>query len=62
VVRRLAENTLVIRFPFALVNREQLISILDETAAAAGEGAGSGPREARDEESEMPLRKSWGAA
>jgi len=62
VVRRLAENTLVIRFPFALVNREQLISILDETAAAAGESANSGQRETRDEEAEMPLRKRWGAA
>ena len=62
VVRRLAENALVIRFPFALVNREQLISILDETAAAAGESANSGQRETRDEEAEMPLSKRWGAA
>jgi hypothetical protein len=53
VVRRLAENTLVIRIPFALVNREQLISVLDESAASAGESV---------EEADMPLRKTWGAA
>jgi hypothetical protein len=53
VVRRLAENTLVIRIPFALVNREQLISVFDESAASAGESV---------EEADMPLRKTRGAA
>ena len=62
VVRKLAENTLVIRFPFALVNREQLISVLDDSAAAAAEGAGSGRQESRNEEADMPLHKRWGAA
>jgi hypothetical protein len=61
-VHRLAENTLVIRFPFALVNREQLISVLDESVSAAGDGAGSSQGGALDEEAEMPLRKRWGAA
>jgi len=62
VVRKLAENTLVIRFPFALVNREQLISVLDDNAAAAADGAGSGRQETRNEQAEMPLHKRWGAA
>jgi hypothetical protein len=61
-VRRLTENTLVIRFPFALVNREQLISILDDNAAPAGESANPGRQEALGDEAEMPLSKRWGAA
>ena len=61
VARRLAENTLLIRFPFALVNREQLISVLDENSPLAGE-AGTQREEAGDDEGEMSLRKRWGAA
>lgn len=61
MARRLAENTLLIRFPFALVNREQLISVLDENSPLAGE-AGTQREEAGDGEGEMSLRKRWDAA
>jgi hypothetical protein len=56
LVRWTSDPTLVTRFPFALVNREQLISLLDEPASPSGEGS------ALDGESEdVPLRR-WGAA
>jgi hypothetical protein len=53
-VRRLSEGTLVIRFPFALVNREQLISVLDDSETSSGDSA--------NEEAAIPFHKRWGAA
>jgi hypothetical protein len=58
-VRWVNNQTLVARFPFALLNRQQLVTILDEPAASP----------ARDEESAgvdaaeaLVNRRSWGAA
>jgi hypothetical protein len=53
-VRWLSSSALVARFPFALVNREQLVTILDQPAAAA---AASG-----DTAGETSRRQQWGAA
>jgi hypothetical protein len=58
-VRWLDNPTLAARFPFAVVNREQLITILDEPAAPSGDGAGS----ENDQTGEQELaRRRWGAA
>jgi hypothetical protein len=59
-VRWLSDSTLVARIPFAMVNRRQLITILDEPAAPADDSAH------RDGETEadapMPLHRRFGAA
>jgi hypothetical protein len=36
----LSDPTLVARYPFAMVNREQLITVLDESSLPAGDSAG----------------------
>jgi hypothetical protein len=59
-VRWRSDAMLVSRFPFALVNRHQMVTILDEPATPAG-GAAQGPDESTNEESE-PLHRRWGAA
>jgi len=62
-VRRLSEGTLVIRFQFALINRDQLISVLDDDSTPAVESADPGQGETRrNDEAEMPLHKRSGAA
>jgi hypothetical protein len=58
LVRWTSDPTVVSRFPFALVNREQLISLLDEPAAPADEGSAAGDSESE----EVPLHRRWGAA
>ena len=55
-VRWLASSTLVARFPFALLNREQLVSILDRPSAAAKADTGS------DESAEEQRHERHGAA
>jgi hypothetical protein len=56
-IRWTSDPALVSRFPFALVSREQLISLLDEPAMPAGEGSQS-----QGDEAELPLQQRWGAA
>jgi hypothetical protein len=57
LVRWTSDPTLVSRFPFGLVNREQMISLLDEPTASDGESANAG-----DADAEIPLHRRWGAA
>jgi hypothetical protein len=57
-IRWTSDPALVSRFPFALVNREQLISLLDEPATPAGEGS----QAEGDNEAELLLHRRWGAA
>lgn len=61
-VRWLSDTTLVNRFPFALINREQLVSILDDPSS--GTSAGPTARPANDDESEAAtsLQRRFGAA
>jgi hypothetical protein len=47
-VRWLASSALIARFPFALVNREQLVTILDQPSAPASDQSGA-DGEAEDE-------------
>jgi hypothetical protein len=56
-MRWTSDPALVSRFPFALVNREQLITLLDEPAAPAGEGS-----QADTSDSDMLLHQRSGAA
>lgn len=58
-MRWINDPALVSRFPFALVNREQLISLLDEPATPAGEGSQAG---ADPESSDVSDHRRWGAA
>lgn len=57
-IRPTSDPALVSRFPFALVNREQFISLLDEPAAPAGEGL----QPEASPEGEVPLHRRSGAA
>ena len=57
-VRWLSDSAMVGRYPFAMVNREQLVTILDETDSPEGDSA-RGEAESGDE---MPLHRRWGAA
>jgi hypothetical protein len=57
-VRGLADSTMIGRFPFAMVNREQLVTVLDETVAPDGD-CGQGESDTDDD---MPLHRRWGAA
>lgn len=60
-VRWLSDATLATHFPFAMVNRSQLVTVLDEPAAPTGDS-----RRARGDETESdddaPLERRWGAA
>lgn len=57
-IRRTSDPALVGRFPFALINRDQLISLLDEPSTPADETSES----EADRVAEMPLHRRWGAA
>jgi len=57
-VRGLADSTMIGRFPFAMVNREQLVTVLDETISPEGD---CGQPEA-DTDDDMPFHRRWGAA
>ncbi|MGA3058252.1 MAG: hypothetical protein ABSE70_09515 [Candidatus Limnocylindrales bacterium] len=59
-VRWLADPTVVARVPFAMVNRQQLITILDEPSAPADD-SGHGAGESETDEA-MPLHRRIGAA
>ena len=58
-VRWLSDPTLMNRFPFGLINREQLITVLDDPSAAASD---SPDVDADEPEHAMPLHRRWGAA
>jgi hypothetical protein len=55
----LSDAALAARFPFAVVNRDQLVTVLDESEAPAGDSA-QASSEAREDD--MPLHRRWGAA
>jgi hypothetical protein len=57
-VRLVSSSALVARFPFALVNREQLVTILEQNVAPAGEQSGLEGVAAEDEQ----LHRRQGAA
>jgi len=57
-IRWTSDPALVSRFPFAMVNREQVISLLDEPATPAGEEL----QPEGHHEGEMPLLRRSGAA
>jgi hypothetical protein len=46
------------RFPFAMVNREQLVTVLDETDSPDGNTAHNDA----DSEDDLPLHRRFGAA
>jgi hypothetical protein len=60
-VRWLSDPSLVNRFPFGLVNREQLISVLDDPASKPGDTPHA-QSEGREDEGGMPIHRRWGAA
>jgi hypothetical protein len=57
-VHWLSDAAMVARFPFAMVNRQQLVTILDETSSNSGGSAQSDG----EQEDEMPLHRRWGTA
>jgi hypothetical protein len=57
-VHWLSDAAMVARFPFAMVNRQQIVTILDETSPNSGGSAQSGG----EQEDEMPLHRRWGTA
>ena len=57
-IRGLTDSTMIGRFPFAMVNREQLVTVLDETDSPDCDTAQTGA----DSEDDMPLLRRWGAA
>jgi hypothetical protein len=58
-VRWLSTSTLLARFPFALVNREHLVTILDQHASAAAGRSGADGEDAGDGALQ---HRQWGAA
>jgi hypothetical protein len=58
-VRGLNDPELVARFPFAMVNREQLVTVLDESTT---QGGASTQTQGSEPDGDMPLDRQWGAA
>lgn len=58
-VRWLSDPSLVTRYPFAMVNRAQLVTMLDESNSPAGDTANIGGEDAARD---MPLHRRSGAA
>jgi hypothetical protein len=58
-VHWLSDPGMVARFPFAMINREQLVTLLDESSSPAGDSA-QGPDDGQDED--LPLHQRSGAA
>ena len=50
---------MIARFPFAMVNREQLVTILDQSSLDSGDSANSPGGDAEDD---VPLHRRSGAA
>lgn len=59
-VHWLSDEAMVARFPFAMINREQLVTVLDEASTEGGD-MGRNQDEGQNEDA-MPLRRRWGAA
>ncbi|HEX7491528.1 MAG TPA: hypothetical protein VF337_07470 [Candidatus Limnocylindrales bacterium] len=57
-VHWLSDPAMVARFPFAMINRGQLVTVLDEATTEGGGSSGSNRRSDDD----MPLQKRWSAA
>lgn len=60
LIRWISDPKLVTRFPFAMINRQQLISILDEPITPAGEGSQGDSNVEHD--ADLPLHRRSGAA
>ena len=58
-VHWLSDSAMVARFPFAMVNRSQLVTMIDETASDSGDSADQTPGEHEDE---LPVHERWSAA
>ena len=58
-VRWLSDPSLVTRYPFAMGNRAQLVTMLDESNSPAGDTANIGGEDAARD---MPLHRRSGAA
>ena len=58
-VRWLSDPSLVARYPFAMVNRGQLVTVLDESVSLAGDTANA---HAENSVGDMPLHRRSGAA
>ena len=54
----LSDPTLVGRYPFAMINRDQLVTLIDEPSTPGGDAATSGA----ESEDDMPLHRRLGAA
>jgi hypothetical protein len=59
-VHWLSDAAMVTRFPFAMINRDQLVTVLDQSESPVGHSA-QGPSGESDED-EMPLHRRFGAA
>jgi hypothetical protein len=60
-VRWLNDAAMVARFPFAMINREQLVTVLDQSESPAGDSA-QGPTDSGADDDEMPFHRRFGAA
>ncbi len=60
LIRWTSDPKLVSRFPFAMINRQQLISVLHEPATPVGEGSDGDSSGAHD--ADLPLHRRSGAA
>lgn len=58
-VRWLSDPNLVVRYPFAMVNRAQLVTVLEESNSPAGDTANAG---GEDSAGDIPLHRRSGAA
>jgi hypothetical protein len=58
-VRWLNDSAMIARFPFAMINREQLVTILDQSSLDSGDSANSPGIDAEDD---IPLHRRSGAA
>ena len=58
-VRWLNDPAMVACFPFAMINRQQLVTVLDESVSPAGDQAHTGDDQ---REEDMPLHRRFGAA
>lgn len=56
-VRWLNDPAMAARFPFAMINRAQLVTILDESTLPQGDTG-----QHAEESDDMPLHRRWGAA
>lgn len=57
-VRWLNDAAMIARFPFAMINRDQLVTVLDQSSPNSGDSADS----PRSDEDDMPLHRRSGAA